>query len=389
MDARTPAHEKEKHEERDRDQRSAFEKMRDTIRAHPYIAAGVVSLIIVIAIAVLVWWLNARQYESTDDAFIDARTVSIAAQVSGAITGVEVTDNSDVDANAVLLHIDERNYSAALEQAEAQIAQAQASVANYGAQIEAQGARIEQAKKQVTEAQGVLTFAQQENQRYQDLLRTGTGTEQRAQQTASDLRQRQAALDAAEANETAAEKQVDVLSSQRDAAAGQVKQAEAMRRSGARQSRPHRHQAPVAGRVSKLTAAKGGYAQTGQSLMMFVPRRCLGDGQFQGDAARADARRPAGRSGSRCLSGPVLPRPCRQHPGRQRHGLQPAAGGECDRQLRQGRAARAGEDRVRPGARRAARSRHVGRADRQGAMSEAAPREATKAARRRAVAIRG
>ena len=29
--------------------------------------------------------------------------------------------------------------------------------------------------------------------------------------------------------------------------------------------------APVSGRVSKLTAAKGGYAQTGQSLMGFVP----------------------------------------------------------------------------------------------------------------------
>jgi len=30
--------------------------------------------------------------------------------------------------------------------------------------------------------------------------------------------------------------------------------------------------APVAGRVSKLTAAKGAYAQAGQSLMGFVPR---------------------------------------------------------------------------------------------------------------------
>jgi membrane fusion protein (multidrug efflux system) len=30
--------------------------------------------------------------------------------------------------------------------------------------------------------------------------------------------------------------------------------------------------APVAGRVIKLTAAKGGYAAVGQALMMFVPR---------------------------------------------------------------------------------------------------------------------
>ena len=33
-------------------------------------------------------WLNARNFESTDDAFIDTRVVPISAQVNGAIVDV-------------------------------------------------------------------------------------------------------------------------------------------------------------------------------------------------------------------------------------------------------------------------------------------------------------
>jgi hypothetical protein len=44
----------------------------------------------------VLWWLAARQFETTDDAFIDARTVSISSQVSGAILELNVTDNQVV-----------------------------------------------------------------------------------------------------------------------------------------------------------------------------------------------------------------------------------------------------------------------------------------------------
>jgi membrane fusion protein (multidrug efflux system) len=45
------------------------------------------------------------------------------------------------------------------------------------------------------EAQAALTFAREEDVRAQDLVKKGAGTQQRAQQTASDLRQRQAAFE--------------------------------------------------------------------------------------------------------------------------------------------------------------------------------------------------
>jgi len=220
----------------------------------------------------VVWWLNARQYESTDDAFVDARTVSISSQINGAIVDVPITDNQVVDAGGVLLHIDDRDYRAAVDLATAQIDQAQASIANLDAQIEAQRARIEQAEKQVTEAQAALTFAQEEDARAQDLVKKGAGTQQRAQQTGSDLRQKQATYDGAQANLVAAQKQIAVLKTQRDGAGSQLEQAKASAEQAHANLARTTVTAPTAGRVTKITAAKGAYAQTGQSLMMFVPR---------------------------------------------------------------------------------------------------------------------
>jgi membrane fusion protein (multidrug efflux system) len=251
---------------------SQQDSWRSKLRRHAKVA-GVAAVMFVAAVAAgVVWWLNARQYESTDDAFIDARTVSISSQINGAIVDVPITDNQVVDAGGVLLRIDDRDYRAAVDLATAQIDQAQASIANLDAQIEAQQARIEQAEKQVTEAQATLTFAQEEDARAQDLVKKGAGTQQRAQQTGSDLRQRRATYDGAQANLVAAQKQIAVLKTQRDGAGSQLEQAKASAEQAHANLARTTVTAPTAGRVTKITAAKGAYAQTGQSLMMFVPR---------------------------------------------------------------------------------------------------------------------
>jgi membrane fusion protein (multidrug efflux system) len=257
---------------KDRPTESTGAKLRGAISAHPYVTAAVVVVTLLALIGTLAWWLNARHFESTDDAFIDARVTQMSAQVNGAIVAVPVTDNQDVEAGAVLIRIDDRDYRAALAQATAQVGQAQANIANLDAQLNAQQARIDQAGKQVEQALGALTFAREENQRYERLLDTGTGTQQRAQQAASDLRQREAAYAGAQANAVAADKQMAVLKTQRDAADATLAQA----RAGVDQAQTNLDRtvvlAPVAGRVSKLTAAKGSYAQAGQSQMAFVPR---------------------------------------------------------------------------------------------------------------------
>jgi membrane fusion protein (multidrug efflux system) len=241
------------------------------LRQHPYLTAGGAIVLVLLLAAGTLWWLHARQYESTDDAFIDARSVTIAVQLTGTIVDVPVTDNETVPAGAVLVKIDPRDYQAALAQARAQVDQAIASMANFDAQIAAQQARIDAAKKQVIQAEAALTYSRQQNQRAQELLARGAGTEQQAQQSASDLRQKEAAYASAQADESAQEKQIPVLETQKQGAQAQLEQGQAaVRRAEANLVRTQ-IMAPETGRATKISAAVGGLAQPGQALMMFVP----------------------------------------------------------------------------------------------------------------------
>jgi membrane fusion protein (multidrug efflux system) len=163
-----------------------------------------------------------------------------------------------VEAGAVLVRLDDRDFTAQRDQMKA-------SIDNLIAQIAAQRAKIEQAKKQVEQAQASLTFAQQQSDRYQLLAKQGSGTVEQAQQYASNLLQSEASLAAAQANAVSIEKQIPVLGAQQQTSDAQLALAEAnLSRTVVT--------APVAGRVTHLSAAKGAYAAVGQALMMFVPR---------------------------------------------------------------------------------------------------------------------
>ncbi len=217
------------------------------------------------------WWLNARHYELTDDAFIDTRPSAISADVAGAIVEVAVSDNEIVAPGQTLVRLDDRNYRAAQAQAKAQVAQAEAVMASAGAQSVAQRATIDQMSLQVTQAQAALTFSRDQNTRAQALLKQGSGTLQGAQQAESDLRQKQAAFDAAEAGLSQAKKQLAVIAAQRQIGEAQRAQAEAqLAQANANLSRVTLV-APFKGRVTQLTAAKGAYATPGQALMLIVP----------------------------------------------------------------------------------------------------------------------
>ncbi|HUZ32805.1 MAG TPA: HlyD family secretion protein [Xanthobacteraceae bacterium] len=233
----------------------------------------VTALVIALIAAIVIWWISTSGYESTDDAFVDARTVSVSSQVGGAIVDVPVTDNQMVEAGAVLLRIDDRDYKA-------QVDQAKANIANIDAQIAAQKARINQADKQGAESHANLSFAQQQEERYSGLVQKGAVTVEQAQQYASGLRQAQANYSAAQANAVATEKQLPVLQAQKDQAAAQLELAEAnLSRTAVT--------APEAGRVTRLTAANGNYAAVGQTMMMFVPRNVWITANFKETQLRA------------------------------------------------------------------------------------------------------
>ena len=243
-----------------------------TLRQHRALVLALAALCIVVLVGVTIWWITASRYESTDDAFIDARTVTISSQLSARVVDVPVTDNQLVSAGTVLVSLDRSDYQAQLGQAKAQVDQAQANIANIDAQIAAQQARIDEADKQVVQAQAVLTFAQQQNERYGGLVKSGAVTVEQAQQYNSNFLQAQASFAAAQANAVATEKQLPVLQTQRQQAQAQLEQMQAAAEPPQINLSRTVITAPVDGYVTNLTAAKGLYAAAGQALMMFVPR---------------------------------------------------------------------------------------------------------------------
>ena len=64
----------------------------------------------VLIIAGVLYWLHARNYESTDDAFIDGYISQIASQVSGRVTRIAFADNQQVKAGQLLVELDPRDY---------------------------------------------------------------------------------------------------------------------------------------------------------------------------------------------------------------------------------------------------------------------------------------
>lgn len=244
----------------------------ERLRARRTLVLTIAAIAIALVVGTTVWWISASHYESTDDAFIDARTVTISSQLSAQVVDVPVTDNQLVAAGTVLVRLDRSDYQAQTDQGKAQVDQAAANIANLNAQIAAQQARIEQADKQTAQAQAALTFAQQEDERYERLVKVGSVTVEQAQQYHSNLLQAQASYAAAQANAVATAKQLPVLQSQALQAQAQLEQ----QRAGFEQAQVNLGRtvitAPVEGYVTKLTAAKGDYAAAGQALMMFVPR---------------------------------------------------------------------------------------------------------------------
>ena len=86
----------------------------------------IVSVVVLLLLTgVLLWWLHARNFESTDDAQIDGHLHPIAARVEGTVMTVTAENNQPVKQGDLLVELDPRDYAVSLDQAETAFDQAQ------------------------------------------------------------------------------------------------------------------------------------------------------------------------------------------------------------------------------------------------------------------------
>ncbi|MFL6811154.1 MAG: HlyD family secretion protein [Bradyrhizobium canariense] len=217
------------------------------------------------------YWVNGRYLETTDDAYVKADSTIVAPKVSGYIAKVLVSDNEKVKAGQLLAKIDDRDFKAALDQARADVAAAEASVRNLDAQLELQQPIIEQSTADVAAADANLKFAQEERARYDDLMKSGSGTIQRAQQTDAALRASNAQLQHAKSGLVAAQRKVDVLTTQRAQATALLEHARAVAEQATLNLSYTEITAPVDGSVGARSLRVGQFVQAGTQLMAVVP----------------------------------------------------------------------------------------------------------------------
>ena len=218
------------------------------------------------------YYLSTGRYlETTDDAYVKADSTIVAPKVSGYLAEVLVADNEPVKAGQLLARIDDRDFRAALDQARADVAVADAAVHNLDAQIELQQPIIKQQAAEVDAAEANLKFAQQERTRYDDLMKSGSGTVQRAQQTDAALRAQTAQLLQGKAGLDAANKKIEVLSTERAKADAQLAHARAVEQQATLNLSHTQITAAVEGTVGARSLRVGQYVQAGTQLMAVVP----------------------------------------------------------------------------------------------------------------------
>jgi membrane fusion protein (multidrug efflux system) len=155
---------------------------------------GALALVVLIA-ALVAWhyWQQSRLYASTDNAYLNADTVRIAAQVSGPIIKLAVRDQQAVHAGDLLFEIDPRPFELALANAQAQLELARQSVGEESAAVAA-------ARAQLVQRQAELRIAQSNVRRTRDLIAHKLVSEQAAETTNTQEETAAAAVTAAEAN---------------------------------------------------------------------------------------------------------------------------------------------------------------------------------------------
>jgi membrane fusion protein (multidrug efflux system) len=303
--------------------------LRDRRRRRWLMAGGIVLLAV---IAGVWWYLNGR--ESTDDAEIDGHIVPISARVGGTAEEVRIDDNQVVEAGAVLVQIDPRDYRTAQARAEADYADAQAALAAAQAgvpitatttasqvnsasasvdravagtdaatrDVEGARARLASTRARLKEAQANATLTARDLERMKQLIVRDEVSQQQydAAVAASDAaraivesaqasvteatqavsmaesRQTQAgnALSQAHADLAAARtapEQVAVSKARAASAAARVLQAKAALDQANLNLAYTTVTAPVAGRVSKKNVEPGQVVQSGQPLLAIVP----------------------------------------------------------------------------------------------------------------------
>jgi len=234
--------------------------------------------IFLVALALLIiittrWnrWESDSQWQSTDDAYLQADLTPISAKVAGYIRALPVQDFERVRAGQLLAEIVDDDYRATVAQIIAGIAAAGAQVEALEAQRRLQDANVRAAKATV---ESIEANAEQNNRdlaRQERLLKTGSSTTEAGEKLQTMHAQLAAQLDQARAQHSAAARQLDVLAAQQAQAEAAVAAQKASLVIAQLNLSYTRILAPQDGVIGQRQVKPGQYAGVGTQVTSLTP----------------------------------------------------------------------------------------------------------------------
>jgi membrane fusion protein (multidrug efflux system) len=221
------------------------------------------------------WWAVGRFVESTDDAYVGGDVTVIAPKVAGFISKLAVGDNQQVHAGDLLLKLDERDYLAAQAKAEAAVAIQDAALTNLDATRRLQEAVVTQAQATIAATDAEIVRAHDDEVRLMRLLKDSAVSVQESQRADAEYKEAVALGEKSRAGLVAAQRQLDVIDTQKQQVQAALEQAMAELELARLNVSYTELRAPIDGTVGNRSAQVGAYATIGSQLISLVPARGL------------------------------------------------------------------------------------------------------------------
>ncbi len=239
---------------------------------------AVTALVVVIALAAVLILLNVWQLppfgggaEATTNAYVRGRVAVIAPQVSGYVTEVAVRDYEKVNAQQVLVRIDDRIYRARVEQAKANLDIQLTTLANNIQAKASRNAGLQGQSAALVGARAQQFRAQADMERADDLVKDGSISIREREQILAALRQAEAQVEQAQAGGEIARQDVRTVDVGRGGLEAQVKAARAQLHLAEIDLANTVIRAPEAGQVGEIGVRLGQYVTNGTQLLSLVP----------------------------------------------------------------------------------------------------------------------
>ena len=105
-------------------------------------------------------WSGSRAAQTTDDAYVRADLTPLSTKVAGLVASVKVADYQTVKAGDLLVHLQDEDFRAQVQQAEAAVQSSESALVNNQRQKELQDVRIQQATVGVSTAEAGIAAAE-------------------------------------------------------------------------------------------------------------------------------------------------------------------------------------------------------------------------------------